>query len=107
MTSRKNRPERSRFRCISCGLEEEADLVASINIRNRAAVNQPIVAGLFLIIRSTQLQANVLQPLVVDADILSYLKVWRFLIHRVATRRSPFESSAAVALSTGVNSGEH
>ena len=43
--TRKNRPERSRFRCISCGLEGEADLIASINIRNRAAVNQPIVAG--------------------------------------------------------------
>ncbi|MCL4330088.1 MAG: RNA-guided endonuclease TnpB family protein, partial [Candidatus Thermoplasmatota archaeon] len=41
----RNRPERSRFRCISCGLEGEADLIASINIRNRAAVNQPIVAG--------------------------------------------------------------
>ena len=27
------------------------------------------------------------------------------LLHRVATRRPPFESSAAVALSTGVNSG--
>ncbi len=41
----RNRAERSRFRCISCGLEGEADLIASINIRNRAAVNQPIVAG--------------------------------------------------------------
>jgi IS605 OrfB family transposase len=43
--SRKNRPERSHFRCISCGLEGEADFIASLNIRNRAAVNQPIVAG--------------------------------------------------------------
>ena len=43
--TRKNRPERSRFRCISCGLEGEPDLIASLNIRNRAAVNQPIVAG--------------------------------------------------------------
>ena len=43
--TRKNRPERSRFRCISCGLDGETDLIASINIRNRAAVNQPIVAG--------------------------------------------------------------
>ena len=41
----KNRSERSRFRCISCGLDGETDLIASINIRNRAAVNQPIVAG--------------------------------------------------------------
>ena len=41
----KNRPERSRFRCISCGLEEEADLIASINIRIRTSFNQPIAAG--------------------------------------------------------------
>jgi len=40
---RRNRPERSRFKCISCGFEGEADFVASINIRNRAAVSQPIV----------------------------------------------------------------
>ncbi|MCL5667966.1 MAG: transposase [Candidatus Thermoplasmatota archaeon] len=43
--SKKNRPERSQFRCISCGLEGEADYIASLNIRNRAAVSQPIVAG--------------------------------------------------------------
>ncbi len=42
---KRNRPERSIFRCVSCGLEGEADFVASLNIRNRAAVNQPIVAG--------------------------------------------------------------
>ncbi len=42
---RKNRPERSLFRCISCGLEGEADYIASLNIRNRAAVSQPIAAG--------------------------------------------------------------
>lgn len=42
---KRNRPERSRFRCISCGFEGEADFVASLNIRNRAAVSQPIVAG--------------------------------------------------------------
>ena len=40
-----NRPERSQFRCISCGLEGEADFIASLNIRNRAAINQPTVAG--------------------------------------------------------------
>ena len=39
-----NRPERFRFRCISCGLEGEADFIASLNIRNRAAIKQPIVA---------------------------------------------------------------
>ena len=42
---RRNRAERSLFRRISCGFEGEADFVASLNIRNRAAVNQPIVAG--------------------------------------------------------------
>ena len=42
---RKNRPERSQFRCISCRFEGEADYIASLNIRNRAAVSQPIVAG--------------------------------------------------------------
>jgi len=36
---RKNRPERSHFKCVSCGFEGEADFVASLNIRNRAAVN--------------------------------------------------------------------
>ena len=43
--NRRNRPERSLFKCISCGFEGEADYIASLNIRNRAAVNQPIAAG--------------------------------------------------------------
>ncbi|MEM3192220.1 MAG: transposase [Candidatus Parvarchaeota archaeon] len=43
--SKSNRPERSHFKCVSCGFEGEADFVASLNIRNRAAVNQPIVTG--------------------------------------------------------------
>ena len=43
--SKRNRPERSHFRCVSCGIEGEADFIASLNIRNRAAVSQPIVAG--------------------------------------------------------------
>ena len=43
--SKKNRPEQSHFRCISCGIDGEADFIASLNIRNRAAVNQPIVVG--------------------------------------------------------------
>jgi IS605 OrfB family transposase len=42
---KRNRPERSHFRCVSCGFEGEADFVASLNIRNRAVVSQPIVAG--------------------------------------------------------------
>gem|GEM_PF-867105 len=54
---RKNRPERSRFKCISCGFEGEADFVASLNIRNRAAVIQPVVTEAISIIRSLQLQA--------------------------------------------------
>ena len=42
---RRNRHERSLFRCVSCGFEGEADFIASHNIRNKAVVNQPIVAG--------------------------------------------------------------
>jgi IS605 OrfB family transposase len=42
---KRNRPERSVFKCISCNLEGEADFIASLNIRNRAAANQPIAAG--------------------------------------------------------------
>ena len=38
-------------------------------------------------------------------DILPLLKGVRFLLHRVTTRRPPLRSSAAVALSAGVNSG--
>ena len=41
----RNMPERSHFRCISCVFGGEADFIASLNIRNRAVVNQPIVAG--------------------------------------------------------------
>jgi predicted RNA-binding Zn-ribbon protein involved in translation (DUF1610 family) len=40
---KRSRPERSHFKCVSCGFEGEADFVASLNIRNRAAVSQPIV----------------------------------------------------------------
>ena len=47
--SKKNRPERSIFKCISCGLEGEADYIASLNIRNRAVANQPIVEGDFFV----------------------------------------------------------
>ena len=46
--SKKNRPERSQFRCISCRFEGEADYIASLTIRNRAAVSQPIAAGAIL-----------------------------------------------------------
>ncbi|HKJ97165.1 MAG TPA: hypothetical protein VJ944_05440 [Thermoplasmataceae archaeon] len=42
---KRNRPERSSFKCVSRGFEGEADFVASLNIRNRAAASQPIVAG--------------------------------------------------------------
>ena len=47
--SKKNRPERSIFKCISCGVKGEADYIASLNIRNRAVANQPIVAGDFFV----------------------------------------------------------
>ncbi len=42
---RRNRKDRDTFKCVQCGNSGEADYVASLNIRNRAAVNQPIVAG--------------------------------------------------------------
>ena len=41
---RRNRKDRDTFKCVQCGNGGEADYVASLNIRNRAAVNQPIVA---------------------------------------------------------------
>lgn len=41
---RGNRKDRDTFKCVQCGNGGEADYVASLNIRNRAAVNQPIVA---------------------------------------------------------------
>ena len=39
----KNRPTRSEFCCVSCGHSENADLNAAKNIRNRAAIIQPMV----------------------------------------------------------------
>lgn len=46
---RRNRPCRDEFRCIGCGFAGPADHVAAINIEFRAAVNQPIVSGNFLL----------------------------------------------------------
>jgi hypothetical protein len=37
---------------------EEADYISSLNIRNRAIANQPIVAGDFLLIVAPRLQAH-------------------------------------------------
>ena len=37
------------------------------------------------------------------SDILSFLKIWRFLIHRVATCRPPYKRLAFVAISTGLS----
>ena len=42
---KKNRPERSYFKCVYCGLAGEADSIASLNIWDRTAVSRPIVAG--------------------------------------------------------------
>jgi len=39
----KNRPTRADFRCVCCGHSENADLNAAKNIRNRAAIIQPMV----------------------------------------------------------------
>ncbi|MGC8516258.1 MAG: RNA-guided endonuclease InsQ/TnpB family protein, partial [Thermoplasmata archaeon] len=58
--SKRNRPERSHFRCISCGLDGEADFIASLNIRNRAAISQPIVTGAIFDHVIPQLQAPML-----------------------------------------------
>lgn len=41
---KRNRKNRDRFKCVRCGYGGEADYVASLNIRSRAAVNQPTVA---------------------------------------------------------------
>lgn len=35
-TARRNRPHRDHFRCLRCGLAGPADLVAGVNVRNRA-----------------------------------------------------------------------
>ena len=45
--SKRNRPTRDIFRCVSCGLEAMADYVAARNIASRARFNEPIVAPLF------------------------------------------------------------
>jgi IS605 OrfB family transposase len=39
--SKKNRPTRDDFKCIQCGFPAPADYNAALNIRSRAAVNQP------------------------------------------------------------------
>ena len=41
---KRNRPNRDSFKCVQCGYIGEADYVASLIIKSRAAVNQPIVA---------------------------------------------------------------
>ena len=70
-----NRPERSLFRCISCGLEGEATSLHPSTSGTGLPSTCLLWLVLFLIIRSTQLQANMLQLLVVDNNtscILSY-----------------------------------
>jgi putative transposase len=44
---KRNRPSRDTFRCISCGLQAMADLIAARNIAHRARFNEPIVAPPF------------------------------------------------------------
>ena len=41
--AKSNRPTRSEFCCVLCGDSENADLNAAKNIRNRAAIIQPMV----------------------------------------------------------------
>lgn len=42
-TDKLNRRTQSSFVCLACGYEENADVNAAINIRERAAISQPIV----------------------------------------------------------------
>ncbi len=44
--NKNNRYNRDNFKCLKCGYKNEADYVASLNIKNRVAVNLPIVAGI-------------------------------------------------------------
>ena len=59
--SKKNRPDRDTFKCCSCGFSQPADNVAALNIRAKAIVNLPMVAGMcvnnFLHTPNSQLQA--------------------------------------------------
>lgn len=55
-----NRPNRDTFRCVQCGFAGLADHVAAINIAARAAVNQPIVSGIFNHFNLSQEQAHLL-----------------------------------------------
>lgn len=45
---KRNRPNRERFKCVSCGFAGPADYVAALNIAARGAVNRPIVPREFL-----------------------------------------------------------
>lgn len=46
--SKLNRPTRDKFACVSCGFSAPADNVAALNIRDRVAVNLPIVSGFIM-----------------------------------------------------------
>lgn len=45
-SDKRNRSDQSTFSCIACGYAGLADYIASVNIRRRAVVNRPNVAGL-------------------------------------------------------------
>lgn len=42
---KRNRPSQAEFLCVACGFAGHADHVAALNIRSRAAVNQPHAEG--------------------------------------------------------------
>ena len=56
--SKKNRRTQAEFKCCVCGFAGHADIIAAINIKVRADVNQPIVAGDIEHFVQPQLQAN-------------------------------------------------
>jgi IS605 OrfB family transposase len=48
LQAKRNRPTRSRFKCVACGLAGPADYIAALNIAARGQVSSPIVPRDFL-----------------------------------------------------------